>query len=166
MKHVPRQSAAAAVVAGAAVMAADAAVAAAVGVAATVAVVGAAVIAATVEIAGKQAPRSESAAPRSRSVPVGGASVPLRESSAVSLRQSFTVAALTSAGSTRLIRLKGSCEYLLPADKISRMGIGWSIKSNVCGFPRHVAGFVVRQQERNWSVAHDQDTPRSAFPGP
>src|ERR1700674_2217639 len=54
MKHVPRQSAAAAVVvAGAAGMAADAVVVA-VDVAATVVVAGAAVIAATAEIAGKQ----------------------------------------------------------------------------------------------------------------
>jgi hypothetical protein len=57
-----------------------------------------------------------------------------------------------------------ACEYLLPADKTSRTR--WSIKANVCRFPRHVTGFVVRQQERNWSVAHDEDAPRSAFPGP
>src|SRR5437016_2009179 len=107
MKHVPRQSAAAVVVvAGAAGMAADAAVvaAAAAGVAATVAVAGAAAIAATVEIAGKKSSESESVAPSSGQ----GASIPLRESSVVSLRQSFIVAALTSAGSTRLTRLKGS----------------------------------------------------------
>src|SRR5437667_10594868 len=69
MKHVPRQSAAAVVVAGAAAgMAADAAVvAAAVGVAATVAVAGAAAIAATVEIAGKKSSESESVAPQLRS---------------------------------------------------------------------------------------------------
>src|SRR6266480_201397 len=68
MKHVPRQSAAAAAVAGAAGMAADAAVvAAAVGVAATVAVAGAAAIAATVEIAGKKSSESESVAPQLRS---------------------------------------------------------------------------------------------------
>src|SRR5437667_11514009 len=107
MKHAPRQSAAAVVVAGAAGMAADAAVvAAAVGVAATVAVAGAAAIAATVEIAGnnKKSSESESVAPSSGQ----GVSIPLRESSVVSLRQSFIVAALTSAGSTRLTRLKGS----------------------------------------------------------
>ena|SRR6266576_5604080 len=69
MKHVPRQSAAAVVVAGAAAgMAADAAVVAAVvGVAATVAVAGAAAIAATVEIAGKKSSESESVAPQLRS---------------------------------------------------------------------------------------------------
>ena len=95
------------VVAGAAAgMAADAAVvaAAAAGVAATVAVAGAAAIAATVEIAGKKSSESESVAPSSGQ----GASIPLRESSVVSLRQSFIVAALTSAGSTRLTRWKGS----------------------------------------------------------
>ena len=68
MKHVPRQSAAAAaVVAGAAGMAADAAVVAAVGVAATVAVAGAVAIAATVEIAGKKSSESESVGPQLRS---------------------------------------------------------------------------------------------------
>ena len=74
------------------------------GVAATVAVAGAAAIAATVEIAGKKSSQSESVAPSSGQ----GASIPLRESSVVSLRQSFIVAALTSAGSTRLTRWKGS----------------------------------------------------------
>src|SRR5437762_905782 len=70
MKHAPRQSAAAAVAAGAAGTAADAAVvAAAVGVAATEAVAGAAAIAATVEIAGnnKKRSESESVAPQLRS---------------------------------------------------------------------------------------------------
>jgi len=59
MKHVPRQSAEAAVEAGAVVTEADAAAMAeaAVGVAAMVAAAGAAEIAATVAIAGKQAVR-------------------------------------------------------------------------------------------------------------
>jgi hypothetical protein len=39
---------------------------------------------------------------------------------------------------------------------------GWSIKANVCGLPRHATSFLVRQQERNWSVAHEEDAPRSS----
>src|SRR5437016_11271789 len=90
MKHAPRQSAAEEEAAGAAGTAADAAVvAAAVGVAATEAVAGAAAIAATVEIAGnnKKRSESESVAPQIRS----GRFNPSveRESSVVSLRQSF-----------------------------------------------------------------------------
>ena len=84
----------------------------------------------------------------------------------VSLRQSFIVAALTSAGSTRLTRLKGSLRIFAARGQDFANGHRWSIKANVCRFPRHVTGFVVRQQERNWSVAHDEDAPRSAFPGP
>ncbi len=28
-----------------------------------------------------------------------------------------------------------------------------------CGLPRYVTSFLVRQQERNWSVAHEEDAP-------
>jgi hypothetical protein len=39
------------------------------------------------------------------------------------------------------------------------MGIAL-VNKGVCGLPRYVTSFVVRQQERNWSVAPEEDAPR------
>src|SRR5216683_2043301 len=99
MKRVPRQSAPAAV-ADAAGTVAD--VAAAVDAAATAAVAGAAVIAATVAIAGSKHSESECAAPRRG----WGASLLLRESCKVSLRQLAIPGTLTSAGWSRPTKLE------------------------------------------------------------
>src|SRR5882762_10168146 len=163
MKHVPRQSAAAVVVAGAAGTAADAAAmaVAAVDVSAKEVVAGAAVIAATEAIAGKQASNPSLKAQRPG---FGrGASVPLRESSAVPLRQPFVVAALTSAGSTRLI-ISGASEELPPLDKALRAGYRAGQYARMYVVSRgNVTDFVVRQQEHGGTVVRDGEAP-APFP--
>ena len=35
----------------------------------------------------------------------------------------------------------------------------WSMTANVLRFTVYVPGFLVRQQERNWSVAHEEGAP-------
>src|SRR6266849_6459214 len=115
MKRVPRQSAPAAV--------ADVAVA--VDAAATAAVAGAAVIAATVAIAGSKHSESECAAPRRDR----GASLLLRESQTLSLRQSAIPAILTSGRCNRPTKLESGQRSRGARRKSTSR---WPTYANVC----------------------------------
>ena len=91
---------------------------------------------------------------------------PLQEFSAVSLRQSFVVAALTFAGSARPIQGKGRQWKIAGRGLDIANGIScWSVEANLCNIPRQVAVSGVRQREHKGTAACGGDAPRSVFAG-